>query len=84
MPKDMAPARNRSAGVTAAATLAVLGSAIAFFLWGWLFLPLVNSPPNSNWQHAYQVHPLPFALVALISPFLVALGMGTGIGLLQL
>jgi len=84
MPKRMVPARNRSAGVTAAATLAVLGSVIAFFLWGWLFLPLVNSPPNSNGQHAYQAHPLPFALVALIPPFLVALGMGTGIGLLQL
>ena len=32
----MMPARSRSAGVTAAATLAVLGSArVAFFLWGW-------------------------------------------------
>ena len=80
----MMPTRNRSAGVTAAAMLAVLGSVIAFFLWGWLFLPLVNSPPNSNGQHAYQAHPLPFALVALIPPFLVALGLRTGIGLFQL
>jgi hypothetical protein len=84
MLKDMVPARNRSAGVTAAATLAVLGSVIAFFLWGWFFLPLVNSPPNSNGQHSYQVHPLPFALVAVIPPFLVALGLRTGLGLLQL
>jgi Na+/melibiose symporter-like transporter len=84
MPKDMMPAKNRSAGVTAAATLAVLGSVIAFFLWGWLFLPLMNLPPDSNGQHAYQVHPITFALIALVPPFLVALGMRTGIGLFQL
>jgi len=77
MPKDMMPAKNRSAGVTAAATLAVLGSVIAFFLWGWLFLPLMNLPPDSNGQHAYQVHPITFALIALVPPFLVALGMRT-------
>lgn len=84
MPKDMVPARNRSAGVTAAATLAVLGSVIAFFLWGWFFLPLMNLPPDANGRHAYQVHPITFALIALVPPFLVALGVRTGIGLLQL
>jgi hypothetical protein len=80
----MVPARNRSAGVTAAATLAVLGSVIAFLGWGWLFLPLMNLPPDSNGQRAYQVHPITFALIALVPPFLVALGMRTGIGLFQL
>ena len=78
------PARNRSAGVTAAATLAVLGGVIAFLLWGWFFLPLMSLPPDSNGKYAYQVHPLPFALIALVPPFLVALGMGTGICLFQL
>ncbi len=84
MPKDMMPTRNRSAGVTAAATLAVLGGTIAFFIWGAFFLTLLNLPPDSAGKHLYQVHPLPFALIALIPPFLVALGMGTGIGLFQL
>ncbi|HYW67598.1 MAG TPA: hypothetical protein VFB10_12900 [Candidatus Dormibacteraeota bacterium] len=84
MPIDMVPARNRSAGVTAAATLAVLGGVIVFFLWGWFFLPLLNLPPDSNGKYAYQVHPVPFALMALVPPFLVALGMGTGIGLFRL
>ena len=78
------PARSRSAGVTAAATLAVLGSAMAFFLWGWFFLPLMNVPPDSNGRHAYQVHPITFALIALVPPFLVTLGVRTGIGLFQL
>jgi len=80
----MMPTRNRSAGVTAAATLAVLGSVIAFFVWGWLFLPLMNLPPDSDGHHAYQVHPITFALIALVPPFLVALGMRTGIGLFRL
>jgi hypothetical protein len=80
----MVPTKNRSAGVTAAATLAVLGSLIAFFVWGWLFLPLMNLPPDVNGKHAYQVHPITFALIALVPPFLVALGLGTGIGLFQL
>ncbi|HXR33107.1 MAG TPA: hypothetical protein VN830_05350 [Verrucomicrobiae bacterium] len=80
----MAPTKNRSAGVTAAATLAVLGSAIVFSLWGWLFLPLLNLPADSNGHHAYQVYPVTFALIALVPPFLVVLGMSTGIGLFRL
>ena len=78
------PTRNRSAGVTAAAALAALGGVIVFFLWGWFFLPLLNLPPDSDGHHAYQVHPITFALIALVPPFLVALGMGTGIGLFRL
>src|SRR5271165_776721 len=80
----MVPLRNRSAGVTAAATLAVLGSVIAMFVWGWLFLSLMNLPPDANGRHAYQVHPITFALIALVPPFLVALGILMGIGLFQL
>ena len=82
--KHMVPTRNRSAGVTAAATLAVLGSVMAFVLWGGLFLPLMNLPPDAKGHYAYQVHPIPFALIALVPPFLVALGVRTGLGLFQL
>ena len=81
---DMAPGRIRSAGVTAAATLSVSGSVLAFFVWGWLFLPLIDLPPDPNGKYPYQVHPLPFALIALVPPFLVALGLRTGIGLFRL
>ena len=57
---------------------------MAFSLWGWMFLPLLNLPPDSNGHHAYQAHPVVFALVGLVPPFLVALGLRTGIGLFQL
>ena len=57
---------------------------MAFFLWGWLLLPLMNLPPDANGQHAYQVHPITFALIALVPPFLAALGIRMGIGLFQL
>jgi hypothetical protein len=84
MQEDMAPDRIRSAGVTAAATLAVLGSLISFFIWGAFFLPLLNLPPNARGQHIYELHSLLFALIALVPPLLVALGLFTGIGLFQL
>jgi hypothetical protein len=80
----MLPAPHRSAGVTAAAALAVLGSALAFLIWGALFLSLMNLPPDSHGQHAYQAHPIIFALIALFPPLLAALGLRTGIGLFRL
>jgi hypothetical protein len=76
--------KKRSAGVTAAATLAVLGSAIAFLIWGASILPLVNLPANAKGQHLYEIRPMAFALVALVPPLLVALGLFTGVGLFQL
>lgn len=84
MQTAMAAERKRSACVTAAATLAVLGSLISFFIWGAFFLPLLNLPPNARGQHMYEIRPLAFALVALVPPMLVALGLGTGIGLFKL
>jgi len=57
---------------------------MVFFLWSWLFLPLLDLPPDSHGRHAYMAHPLVFALVALVPPSLVSLGLGTGIGLFQL
>jgi len=80
----MQPAPQRSAGVTAAAALAVLGSVLAFLAWGWLFLSLTNLPPDSQGKHAYQAYPVTFALIALVPPLLAALGLRTGIGLFQL
>ena len=84
MQEDMAPERIRSAGVTAAATLAVLGSLIAFFVWGEFIIPLINLRADASGKHLYEVRPLAFALVALVPPMLVALGLATGIGLFQL
>ena len=84
MQEAMGPHRIRSAGVTAAATLAVLGSSIAFFVWGASILPLINFPADASGKHLYEVRPLAFALVALGPPMLVALGLRTGIGLFQL
>jgi len=84
MPEVMTSPGNRSAGVTAAASLAVLGSAIAFFIWGWVFLHLMNLPRDSSGRYLYQVHPIVFVLTALVPPFLAALGTSTGIGLFQL
>ncbi len=80
----MGSERIRSAGVTAAATLAVLGSLLAFFIWAASILPLLNLQADAAGRHLYEVRPQTFALVALVPPMLVALGLGTGIGLFQL
>ncbi len=80
----MAAERKRSAGVTAAATLAVLGSIIAFIIWGESIIPITNLTINAKGQHFYEVRPLVFTAVALVPPMLVALGLSTGIGLFRL
>lgn len=74
----------RSAGVTCAAALAILGSASAFYLWGSLFLGLLNSPPNSHGKHLYELYPFTFFLMFSVPLFLIASGIRTGIGLFQL
>jgi hypothetical protein len=76
--------RIRSAGVTAAAALALMGSTLVFFLWGGVFLSLLNLPPDAAGRHVYESHLITFGLIALVPPFLVALGIRTGIGLFQL
>jgi hypothetical protein len=74
----------RSAGVTAAATLAILGSVAAFFFWGNFFLTLLNAPPDAQGNYLYQTHPVAFLMIATVPSALIALGIWTGIGLFQL
>jgi hypothetical protein len=80
----MSPTKIRSAGVTAAATLAMMGSAALILLWGSLFLDLLNLPADSAGRRVYHTHLGLFLLIALVPPLLAALGFRTGIGLFQL
>lgn len=74
----------RSAGVTAAATLVILGGVTALFVWGNFFMMLLNAPPDEKGKHLYQTHTVAFLLIALVPSGLIALGIRTGIGLFQL
>jgi hypothetical protein len=74
----------RSAGVTCAAALAILGSGSALFVWGSLFLGLLNAPPNANGKHLYELYPFTLFLMFSVPLFLIASGIRTGIGLFQL
>jgi len=75
---------HRSAGVTAAATFAILASACALLAWGYFWLPLLNAPPDSAGRHAYQLYPLEFALFTFLPPLLIAITVRTAVGILQL
>jgi len=74
----------RSAGVTAAATLGLLGSVSAFVVWGWFFVSTVNLSPDAQGRHAYQTHPIAFFTFTFIPPLLVATCIRTCVGLFQL
>jgi len=76
--------RSRSASVTAAATLVILGSVSALFFWGSFFLSLLNLPPDKLGRHVYQTNTLAFLLLTLVPSTLIALGIQTGIGLFRL
>ena len=80
----MSNAHARSAGVTTAATLAILGSVTAFLFWGNFFLTILNSPPDTHGKHFYETHAVVFFFVATVPAALTALGIWTGIGLFQL
>jgi hypothetical protein len=80
----MATSHPRSAGVTAAATLVLLGCTSAFFFWGYFLLVLLNAPPDDHGNHIYQTHTVAFLLIALVPSSVIALGIRTGIGLFQL
>lgn len=82
LPPQSAPVR--SAGVTAAAALAVTGSLIALLLWSSLVQSALQLPADKSGKHLYQVHPLAFATLLVVPVFLMALGMATGIGLFRL
>jgi hypothetical protein len=74
----------RSAGVTCAAALAILGSGTALFVWGSLFLGVLNAPPVSHGKHLYELFPFTLFLMFAVPLFLIASGIRTGIGLFQL
>lgn len=74
----------RSASVTCAAALAILGSVSAFYVWGSLFLGVLNSPPVSHGKHLYELYPFTLLLMFSVPLFLIASGIRTGIGLFQL
>jgi len=74
----------RSAGVTAAATLAILGSSSALLAWVYFILKLLNAPPNFRGQHLYELFPWTTLLIALVPPALIAVGLRLGVGLYQL
>jgi hypothetical protein len=80
----MANPSARSAGVTAAATLAILGCGSAFLLWVYYFLLILNAPPDDRGKHIYQMHPGVFLFIALVPSAVIAIGIRTGIGLFQL
>lgn len=74
----------RSAGVTCAAALAVLGSGTALLLWGNFLLDILNAGLDEHGKHFYELHPFAVLFVATVPSCLIFLGMGTGIGLFQL
>lgn len=73
-----------SAGITAAATLGILGSVSALFAWGWLFKTMLNLPKDAQEKHFYEAHPIAFLVTALIPPLMIAMALRTSVGLFQL
>jgi len=80
----MENSRRRSAGVTAAATFAVLGSVTALFVWGYLLLGMVNSPADEQGHHLYEIHLTAFVVLTLAPPMALAALIRTAVGLFQL
>jgi len=74
----------RSAGVTCAAALAILGSGSALFVWGSFFLGVLNAPPISHGKHLFEIYPFSLFMLFAVPLFLIASGIRTGIGLFQL
>lgn len=75
---------SRSAGVTAAATLGILGSISALFAWGWFVHAMFGLPADSHGKQVYETHPISFFGIALLPPLLIGMGFRIGIGLFQL
>jgi hypothetical protein len=74
----------RSAGVTCAAALAILGSGSGLFVWGNLLLGVLNSEPIAQGKHLYELYPFTLLMIFSVPLFLIASGIRTGIGLFQL
>jgi hypothetical protein len=80
----MANTHPRSAAVTAAATLSLLGCSSALFFWGYFILALLNAPVDQHGRHPYELQLGLFLAIATVPPAVIALGIRTGIGLFQL
>jgi hypothetical protein len=80
----MANAPARSAGVTAAATYAILCCATALGFWGYIMLGAINGPADDQGRHFYNLFPIVFTLVLLLPPAVIAMGIRTAVGLLFL
>src|SRR3974390_1512426 len=76
--------RPRSAGVTAAATFAILGAITALGVWGFVLLGMVNEPIDDQGHRLYQMHVVAFLVIATVPPLVVAAFVRTAIGLIQL
>lgn len=80
----MSTSRTRTAGVTAAATYAILCCVTALLLWGYVLVGLLDFPPNDKGRHIYELFPVTFFLAVLVPPAVIAMGVRTAIGLLHL
>jgi hypothetical protein len=74
----------RSAGVTCAAALAILGSGTALLVWGRFFLGMLNQGADAQGRRAFETHRIMFFLIATVPFLLIASGIRMGIGLFQL
>jgi hypothetical protein len=77
------PSSQRSAAVTAAASIALTGSTAALLIWGWLVYSL-SQLRNARGESALSI--LSFFIVSVLGvpPVLAVLGLQTGIGLFRL
>lgn len=83
MVEAMASQPSRSVGVTAAATYAILCCVTALLAWGFFVLRLLNAPDDEG--HTFVDNfPASFAWLAVIPPAIIAMGIRTAVGLLQL
>ena len=80
----MEPDKIRSAGITAAATLAILESVTILLVWLFFFISLLNLPTDRSGKHLYQIFPATFLMMAIVPPLISAVGIRTGVGLFQL
>jgi hypothetical protein len=76
--------RPRSAGVTAAATFALLGSVTALLVWGYMVLSLVNSPADEQGRRLYETHGGLFLAIGFLPPLMIAALLRTAVGLFHL
>jgi len=75
--------RPRSAGVTAAATYAILCCVTALGAWGFFILLLLNNR-DEHGRGFLDYFPLLFLVIAVVPPAVIGLGIRTAIGLLKL